>query len=215
MDYTESINFYCKLLGTCCTHNQVSLTPFDIFILANHLEVPANFLYKNKLISYIINKNDYWMEPVINLKNEVCPFLFFKNDSERICEIHESRPTVCRIYPLNYNIQLNSYTIPENAKERCKKCFDTEEIVSVNEYIKSSELEERINFYKDYIDLKKIILNHGFTLQKIKGNPVQKKQFFKIQEILYEKYPIQFSSQTVFPWEEIKQEIFDVIEFDL
>ena len=77
MDYTESINFYCKLLGTCCTHNQVSLTPFDIFILANHLEVPANFLYKNKLISYIINKNDYWMEPVINLKNEVCPFLFF------------------------------------------------------------------------------------------------------------------------------------------
>jgi Fe-S-cluster containining protein len=213
MHLSESITFYCKLLGTCCTHNQVSLTPYDIFILANHLEVPANFLYKNKLLSYIINKNDYWMEPVINLKNEICPFLFFKNDSERICEIHESRPTVCRIYPLNYNIENNSISISENAKERCRKCFDTDEKVFVGEYIVNSELEERIIFYKDYIDFKKVILHHGFTLQKIKGKPIQKKNFFKIQEILYEKYPNQYFKESVFPWEEMKQEILDVIEF--
>jgi Fe-S-cluster containining protein len=211
----ESINFYCKLLGTCCTHNQVSLTPYDIFILANHLEVPANFLYKNKLISYIINKNDYWMEPVINLKNEICPFLLFKNESDRICDIHESRPTVCRIFPLNYNIQNNSYTLSESAEGRCKECFNSDEKVLINDYIESSKLEERIIFYKDYIDFKRIILNHGYTLQKIKGKPIQKKQFFKIQEILYEKYPNQYSNNSIFPWEEMKQEILDVIEFGL
>ncbi len=215
MNLNDSIHFYCKLLGTCCTHNQVSLTPYDIFILANHLEVPANFLYKNKLISYIINKNDYWMEPVINLKNEICPFLLFKNESDRICDIHESRPTVCRIFPLNYNIQNNSYTLPERAEERCKECFNTDENVLVIDYIESSELGERIIFYKDYIDFKKIILNHGYTLQAIKGKPTQKKQFFKIQEILYEKYPNQYSKYSVLPWEEMKQEILDVIEFGL
>jgi Fe-S-cluster containining protein len=214
MNTITSFPFFCKMMGTCCIHNQVVLNPLDIFHIAKALEVPAKYLFSNKIITYIINQKDMWMEPIIHLNNEVCPFLVYKSEIQKICDIHESRPTVCRIYPLNYNIQNDSVSIPENAMLRCRACFETDNDVQIDEYIQESKLDDKLNFYKKYIDFKNDLIMNGFNLNGIKGNTMKRKKFFKIQEILFEKYPSSSKEKLEFSWEEIKLEIKDVIEIE-
>ncbi len=214
MNSLQSFRFMCKMMGTCCIHNQVILNPLDIYNIARALDVPSKYLFNQKIITYIINQKDMWMEPIIHLKNEICPFLVYKSDTKKACDIHEHRPTVCRIFPLNLNTQNSSFSIPENASDRCKECFDTERNIQIEEYLEESNLNDKLIFYRNYVDFKNELILSGFTLNGIKGNPTKRKKFFRIQEILYEKYPSSSQDTPDFPWDDIQIEIKDLVDID-
>ena len=215
MNKDDKINFLCKLTGRCCIHNQVILNPLDIFNISNYLEIPSKYLFKKKILTYIINKSDYWMDPMINIgKENICPFLISPNEKEFLCEIHEARPTVCRIFPLNFNYNTEKFKFVKSSQQRCKECFDNNESLSIDDFIKSSDLENRFIFQKDYRSFINYIIDSGYTIEKIKNNELKQMNFFKIQTILYETYPPQFNRTDTFPWDDIKQEIKDIIEFE-
>jgi len=213
MNETSSIKFLCKLTGKCCTHNQVILNSFDIFDIAIHLNVSAKFLFQNKLITYIINKNNYWMDPIINLGTDnVCPFL--KSEFHNyLCEIHSHRPTVCRIFPLNYNFDSKNYALNNVSQERCKECFNNEKSISYDDFISESDLKQRIKLEEIYREFIIEINSLGYNLKDIIKKDKKKKVFFQIQEILYEKYPGNIEKYSAIPWDEIKIEILDLIHF--
>jgi Fe-S-cluster containining protein len=213
MTQNSNFKFLCKLTGKCCIHNQVILNSFDIFNIAIHLNVSAKFLFQNKIITYIINKNNYWMDPIINLGTDsVCPFL--KSDSHNyLCEIHSHRPTVCRIFPLNYNFESKIFNVNDVSRERCLECFDNEINIDYDEFFLESDLKNRIKIEEFYREFIIEINSFGYNLKDIVKNDKKKKVFFKIQEILYEKYPGNFEKISEFPWDEIKLEILDLIHF--
>ena len=103
----DLVPFLCKATGRCCIHNLVILSSFDIFRIGKTLGASAKELFTKKLITYRINPASFWMEPILNSRtNSTCPFLFREvdaNTEQYLCEIYESRPLVCRIYPLKYD----------------------------------------------------------------------------------------------------------------
>lgn len=214
MNTDEIIKFSCKLTGKCCIHNQVVLNPLDIFEISRYLNVPSEFLFKKKILTYIINSKDFWMDPVINLLDDnICPFLKYEEDNKYLCDIHKFRPTVCRIFPLNYNYEKNTFKFVELSQNRCKNCFETDEVTSISDFIENSELSHRINFQKDYREFINFLISSDFNLQKIKGKENLKIKFFKIQKLLYETYPNKYSEHDELPWTEIYSSIMDIVNF--
>ena len=213
MTEISNFKFLCKLTGKCCIHNQVILNSYDIFNIAINLNVSAKFLFQNKLITYIINKNNYWMDPVINLgKDNVCPFL--KTESQNyLCDIHSHRPTVCRIFPLNYNLESKDFKINSVSRERCLECFNNDVSIDYSDYILLSDLDKRIKIEEIYRKFLAEINSFGYNLKDIVRNDKKKKIFFQIQETLYEKYPGSMERNLEFPWDDIKLEILDLIHF--
>jgi Fe-S-cluster containining protein len=213
MNESTSLHFLCKLTGKCCIHNQVILNSFDIFCIAQSLNLSAKFLFEKKILSYVINKNNYWMDPVINLgKDNVCPFLKAE-DMNYLCEIHTHRPTVCRIFPLNYNFNSQEFSINSISRERCKNCFNDEKEIKISDYILESDLSTRIKIEESYREFLEEIISLGVNLKDIIKNEKKQQIFFKIQEILYEKYPGKYEENHDFSWDDIKTEILDLIHF--
>ena len=213
MTEISNFKFLCKLTGKCCIHNQVILNSYDIFNIATNLNVSAKFLFQKKLITYIINKNNYWMDPIINLGTDnVCPFLKAETQNY-LCDIHSHRPTVCRIFPLNFNFESKEFKINNESQKRCLECFNNDVSIDYSDFISESDLDKRIKIEGVYRNFLEEINSFGYNLRDIVKNDKKKKIFFKIQETLYEKYPSSMERFLEFPWEDIKLEILDLIHF--
>ena len=210
----ETFPFACHLTGRCCVQNVIALSPFDIFRLAVHLNKSASQLFQEKILTYTINKADYWMEPIINTGLEMtCPFLLPKSMEEHVCEIYESRPLVCRLYPLKYNPEEDYYFRRLDAENRCSECFSLEnENYSLKEFVEKSGLPELTEEYKLYREFLFDLVRSGFNIIDIKHKKPKQKLFFAIQAQLYETFPKEKNELTEYPWQKNKKHIESMIE---
>ncbi len=211
LDKNSLIPILCVATGRCCIHNLVILSPFDIFRMGKFLEKTAKQLFEEKIITYRINQTSFWMEPMIySNEEEVCPFLEAKQIEGKdkfLCKIYEARPIVCRIYPLKYDKEENSFLRFFPAEDRCKECIDFDNFQSTENFLNSGSVPSLLEDYKKFDDLLKLILNQKFDLNGIKNNKEKQKKFFEIQKILYETYPNNEENFSEYPFEKVKLEI--------
>ena len=90
----KDINCFTK----CCRGIKITLTPYDIILLKNRLDLSSEDFLAIYTVPQILEKTDL---PVVMLKlmdddQESCPFV----RDEEGCIIYNDRPTACRYYPL-------------------------------------------------------------------------------------------------------------------
>ncbi|MDX1961403.1 MAG: YkgJ family cysteine cluster protein [Leptospiraceae bacterium] len=206
----ELLPFLCKLSGKCCVNNEIPLNTMDIFLLAKTLETNPKTLFNQKLISYRIIVSNQWMEPIINTRKvPVCPFLE-RNSDEYTCSIYETRPLACRLFPMKYDPDSEQFLRNDFSETRCAECISPFEGITLEKYISNADLEPRLEFYKEYRVLIDVLVSKGFNLHDIKNKKDKQKQFFLLQEVLYETYPIQPNDE--FFWEKIKTRVLSIAE---
>ncbi|HMB00264.1 MAG TPA: YkgJ family cysteine cluster protein [Spirochaetota bacterium] len=197
----------CKMCGHCCVQTKVILSPFDIFAIAVHLKTSAARLFTEKILTYSINTTTYWMEPVINNKNdkEICPFLMRQQD-KYLCRLYNNRPFVCRISPLAYSCENNAFFRSAIAEKRCYP-YQPLTVISVSRYLKKNNSKKAVKKNYKYRLLLKKIIDKGYTLKKIVNKPAAKKNFFRIQQLLYETCPADPLTEKKYPFKKIKKYI--------
>ena len=156
------------------------------------------------------------MEPILNSRtNSTCPFLFREvdaNPEQYLCDIYESRPLVCRIYPLKYDKDNSVFMRFLPAEHRCFECITTENNPTLEDYLNTSNINELLEEFNQYLALVDKISASGMNLEKIKKNKAAQKKFFEIQSILYETYPEKEDRHTSLPFEKIKIRIEEVLD---
>ncbi len=212
----DLLPFLCQATGKCCIHNLVLLSSFDIFRIANTLGLPAKDLFEKKILTYRINPSSFWMEPILNSRsNSTCPFLFreYEGANEKyLCEIYESRPLVCRIYPLKYDKDESLFMRFLPAEHRCYECITTENNPTLTEYLEGSSVNELMEEFKRYLALIDKVALAGMNLEKIKKNKTAQKKFFAIQSILYETYPGKENRLDKLPFEEMESRVEEILD---
>jgi Fe-S-cluster containining protein len=204
--------YLCQSTGKCCIHNIVILSPFDIFRIAKALNLSAKNLFKNKILTYRINSSSFWMEPILNSKkNQTCPFLE-TSSKKYICEIYEERPFVCRIFPLKYDPDEESFMRLFVSEERCRECIDVENLIKTEDYLQQGNIPALLEEFKTYSNLLDKILEHNYTIEGIKNKKDKQSIFFQIQSMLYETYPMNPEYEEAYPFEQIKAEIESLLE---
>ncbi len=213
---TDLVPFLCRATGKCCIHNLVLLSSFDIFRIARVLNLSAKELFEKKLLTYRINPSNYWMEPILNSRsNSTCPFLFRETNGANekyLCEIYESRPLVCRMYPLKYDTDTSLFMRFSPAEHRCYECITTENNFTLEEYLQASSVNELLNEFNRYLALIDKISAAGLNLEKIKKKKEAQKKFFEIQSILYETYPEKDNIHNALPFEEMERRVDYILE---
>ena len=86
-----------KCWTKCCRGIKIVLTPYDIYLLKNRLQLSSEEFLAIYTEPHLLEKTDL---PVVTLKllddeQESCPFV-----REDGCLVYEDRPTTCRYYPL-------------------------------------------------------------------------------------------------------------------
>jgi len=215
----DLLPFLCKSTGKCCIHNLVILSSFDIFRIAKALGFSAKELFEKKILTYRINPNSFWMEPILNSKvNSTCPFLFSENNNadnkEYLCQIYEFRPLVCRIYPLKYDKQDNIFMRFIPSEQRCFECITSENNQTLTKYLENANIPNLLEEFTDYLKLIELI-QMDLNLEKIKNNKPAQKKFFEIQAVIYETYPSKNSVLDSLPFEEMKFRIEEILNNSL
>jgi Fe-S-cluster containining protein len=97
----ETLKAECKRCGTCCrTQNGIVLSLYDVFRAAEQLGItPKNFIrkYCRDSRAYDVFGRGPFTGVSIATRNGACPF--FREGTG--CSIHDVKPLVCRLYPLN------------------------------------------------------------------------------------------------------------------
>lgn len=209
----DILPFLCQMTGKCCIHNLVILSPFDVFRMAKFLNRSAKDLFRERLLSYRINTHTGWMEPIIrNMDTNYCPFLT-KEEEKYVCGLYESRPVVCRIYPLKYDSEVDKYFRFIPSEMRCKECTSFEHRSTLDEYLDRQNIPDLIEEYKLYLKLLEELDRLEFSVTKIKGNKPKQKVFFDIQALLYETHPAGSpDEQDSYPFEIVEQKIRELID---
>ncbi|TCS73928.1 hypothetical protein EDC61_101150 [Sulfuritortus calidifontis] len=94
------IQFRChrgvKCWNVCCSNIDITLTPYDVLRLKNHLNISSGEFLKQYTMPYEIDKDGM---PGIKLRpvegGSACQFMV-----EEGCSVYQDRPTACRYYPV-------------------------------------------------------------------------------------------------------------------
>lgn len=90
----DTFRFHCTACGQCCKNREdILLNPYDLYRIANHLNVEMGHVVQDYCVWYI-GQTSKLPVVAVNIKG-VCPFLENKR-----CRIHAAKPTVCALYPL-------------------------------------------------------------------------------------------------------------------
>jgi len=100
LDGDKVIQFRChkdvKCWNACCANIDITLTPYDILRLKNHLGLSSGEFLKQYTDPYEMDRDGM---PGVKLKprdgGHVCQFMV-----EEGCSVYEDRPTACRHYPI-------------------------------------------------------------------------------------------------------------------
>jgi Fe-S-cluster containining protein len=212
--YKDIVPLKCISTGKCCAHNLVILTGFDIYALGIALDMSARELFDSKILTYRINRSNFWMEPIINSKEKnICPFLKNKFEVDRekyICGIYENRPTVCRIYPLKFDKEKNIFLRFFPSEQRCFECFDSNSKTTLENYLQESKLDELLKSFLEFDEFIESIASKGMNIQAIKNKKLEQKKFFQIQKIIYETFP-ENKNFTNYPLEKVKETVIEIL----
>lgn len=131
----------CKGCSACChgMGTSIVLDPLDVYRLSHRLSMSFEELLHNYLELHIV---DSIILPNLRMveTDEHCAFL----NQEGRCSIHDSRPGICRIFPLGriyennsfrYFLQTHECKNQNRAKVKVKKWIDTPNAVRYDKYI--------------------------------------------------------------------------------
>lgn len=170
----------CNQSGNCCRQYHVVLSPQDLKELANYLGLRVKALFTRKLVTYKIETESGWMQPILNNRASAtrdCPFLSF-HENKAVCKVYKARPLVCRMFPRSIDQEGNWYT-PEQNQKRCPGCVAPSEQVP-------NDLRERAADFLSHRKLVQEFIKAGLNIFAIKGNKPLQQKFFNLQEKLYE-----------------------------
>ena len=117
-----------------------------------------------------------------------------------------------RIYPLKYDKDNSVFMRFLPAEHRCFECITTENNPTLEDYLNTSNVNELLEEFNQYLALLDRIFASGMNLEKIKKNKTAQKKFFEIQSILYETYPEKENTLDKLPFEKIKIRIEEVLK---
>jgi len=98
---SDKINFSCykgiSCFNACCKKADITLTPYDILRLKDHLKITSTEFLKQYTVPFELDGQGL---PGVKLKTEddnpVCLLL----DGDNGCGVYENRPSACRYYPI-------------------------------------------------------------------------------------------------------------------
>ncbi|NTV95815.1 MAG: YkgJ family cysteine cluster protein [Thiobacillus sp.] len=100
LDGDSQLKFRChrgvKCWNACCSNIDITLTPYDILRLKNHLGMSSGEFLQKYTVPYEIDKDG---TPGVKLRSvdggTACQFMV-----EEGCSVYQDRPTACRYYPV-------------------------------------------------------------------------------------------------------------------
>ncbi len=100
----EPFKFNCTMCGKCCINrDDILLNPKDLFNIAKALELQPIDVVEKYCDTYIGEDSRF---PIVRLKPQGsikrCPLL-----KDKKCMVHNSKPTICAIFPIGRVISLN------------------------------------------------------------------------------------------------------------
>ena len=132
----------CEGCSACChgMGSSILLDPMDVHRLGQKLSMTFPQMLSGKVLE--LNMVDGLLLPNLKFDEETdaCPFL----SGEGRCRIHDSRPGICRIFPLgryyegedfHYFLQRGECSYPRRYKVKVKKWIDTPDPVGYGRYI--------------------------------------------------------------------------------
>ncbi len=143
----------CEGCSACCRGmgESIILDPLDVFRITFHLGRCFEEMLNNE---FELNVVDGIILPYLNMgESEVCPFL----NKEGRCDIHSSRPGICRIFPLGryyenhdfkYFLQKNECTKKNRTKIKVGKWVD------VPDYNKNKEFLIKWHYFLNDVENK-------------------------------------------------------------
>lgn len=152
LELDDTLKFRChrdiECWNLCCKRADVTITPYDIIRLKDHLGMDSSEFLKNYTVPFELDAHGV---PGLKLRTDedgACLFM-----REEGCSVYENRPTACRYYPSGL---LAMKSITEKSDERHfllvkeSHCLghNEEQMQTIEEYRKAQEVE----IYDDYND---------------------------------------------------------------
>ena len=145
----DKFNFRChkgvSCWNECCHGADITLTPYDILMLARHFKVrPAQFTATYAVPAFHDASNLPVAKLVMTGKDGKGPCVFM--DEEEGCTVYEARPATCRYYPLGLgSIKFKGHEAREDmyflVREGHCKGHDEDRLQSVADYRKEQGVE--------------------------------------------------------------------------
>ena len=157
-DGNKKIQFHCRkgitCWNACCSNIDISLTPYDIVRLKQHLDLSSGELLQKYTVPYELEPGGIAgvkLRPVEN--GTACQFMTTQG-----CSVYEHRPTACRYYPvalLSMRKQDEYTDTSSYALVKEDHCLGHQEprSLTINEYRKEQGVEEYDEFARGWRQL--------------------------------------------------------------
>lgn len=203
----------------CCRGIDIMLTPYDIVLLKNRLELSSEEFLAIYTEPKILEKTDL---PVVTLKlldddSKSCPFV--RDDG---CIIYDSRPTTCRYYPLGVGTLSHKEGTDDDEfyffinEPHCKG-FDEPKEWTVRDWRRDQGVDIHDEINQGWADL--IVLKRSFP-QNIQFTEKAKQMFFmacynvdKFKQFIFESAFLSMYSLDDELVENIKTDEIALLEF--
>lgn len=157
LDLGSRLKFRChkgvSCFNACCKQADVSLTPYDIIRLKDHLGMTATDFLKAHTVPFQMDKEGL---PGVKLRTTDEGACLLMNDGG--CSVYPDRPTACRYYPLGHMSMLATGAKTDQShyfliqEEHCKGHQEEQE-QSVGEYLKDQETAQYDEMNREWLTL--------------------------------------------------------------
>ncbi|WP_260295054.1 YkgJ family cysteine cluster protein [Sedimenticola hydrogenitrophicus] len=143
LDLGSTLKFKChkgiSCFNACCSNADITLTPYDIIRLKQHLGKSSTEFLKEHTVPFQMDQDGL---PGVKLRTTNEGACLFMTDGG--CSVYQDRPTACRYYPLGNMIRLDTGAKQEHVdyvlvKEEHCKGHDEERELTVQEYLIEQE----------------------------------------------------------------------------
>jgi hypothetical protein len=143
LDLGSTLKFKChkgiSCFNACCSNADITLTPYDIIRLKQHLGKSSTEFLKEHTVPFQMDQDGL---PGVKLRTTNEGACLFMTDEG--CSVYQDRPTACRYYPLGNMIRLDTGAKQEHVdyvlvKEEHCKGHDEERELTVQEYLIEQE----------------------------------------------------------------------------
>ena len=134
----DSYSFKCNKCGKCCTnHTGIILTPYDIYNIGRKLGMSVENVIDIYCIQYIGESSRL---PIVALERGKCPFV-----NENGCCLEESRPVICKMYPLGCGYDGTKITyFSVNAK-----CGEKNPLQTVDDWLMKNGITDEVDVFRE------------------------------------------------------------------
>jgi Fe-S-cluster containining protein len=157
LDLGSRLRFSChkgiSCFNACCKQADVTLTPYDIIRLKDHLGKSATDFLKEHTVPFRMDKEGL---PGVKLRTTdegACLFM-----TEQGCSVYKDRPTACRLYPLGHMSMLATGSKTDEThyfliKEDHCKGHEEDQEQSIAEYLKEQETADYDEMNREWLQL--------------------------------------------------------------